>query len=72
MLPKPGAGTATVSSPNARAIFTAIKAGMKIPDSPAADTFSPQGRDLAKQLRKYLPLSYRHSFPSYGRARHWR
>jgi len=62
MLPDPGGGSATVNSPDARAIFTAIKAALEIPDSPAADTFSPQGRDLTKQVRKYLPVSYRHSF----------
>jgi hypothetical protein len=62
MLPDPASGATTVSSPNARAIFTAIKAALAIPDSPAADTFAPQGRDLTKQLRKYLPKSYRESF----------
>lgn len=62
VLPDPGGGATTVNSPDARAIFTAIKKALDIPDSPAADTFSPQGRDLTKQLRKYLPASYRHSF----------
>lgn len=56
----PAAGT--VSAPHARDIFTAIQAALEIPDSPAADTFSPQGRDATKQLRKYLPRSYRQSF----------
>lgn len=56
----PAAGT--VSAPNARDIFAAIQAALEIPDSPAADTFSPQGRDVTKQLRKYLPRSYRQSF----------
>jgi hypothetical protein len=62
VLPDPGGGSATVNSPDARAIFSAIKKALEIPDSPAADTFSPQGRDLTKQVRKYLPVSYRHSF----------
>jgi hypothetical protein len=63
VLPDPGSGAATIHSPNARVIFTAIKDALEIPDGPASDTFSPQGRDLTKQVRKYLPLSYRHSFP---------
>ena len=54
--------TAAVNSPNARTIFTKIKEVLGIPDSAAADTFSPQGRDPGKQLKKYLPLTYRHSF----------
>ena len=58
----PGAGM-TIHSANARAIFTAIKNALEIPDTTAADTFSPQGRDLTKQINKYLPVSYRHSFP---------
>ena len=62
VLPDPVAGPATVNSPNARAIFTAIKNALEIPDGSAADTFAPQGRDLTRQLRKYLPLSYRQSF----------
>ncbi len=53
---------AAVNSPNARTIFTKIKELLAIPDSPAADTFSPQGRDPGKQLKKYLPQSYRQSF----------
>ena len=40
-----------------RPIFTAIKDALEIPDGTAADTFAPQGRDLTRQLRKYLPLS---------------
>lgn len=52
----------TVSSPNARPIFLKIKELLEIPDTPAADTFSPQARDLTRQLRKYLPHSYRESF----------
>ena len=62
VLPDPARGAATVKSGNARDIFTKIKHDLGIPDTPASDTFSPQGRDLAKQLHKYLPLSYRHSF----------
>jgi hypothetical protein len=62
VLPDPGAVPPTVNSPNARAIFTAIKDALEIPDGAAGDTFAPQGRDLTKQLRKYLPRSYRQSF----------
>lgn len=62
VLPDPVGGSATVNSPNARAIFNAIKDALEIPNTPAADTFSPQGR-LTKQVRKYLPVSYRQSFP---------
>jgi hypothetical protein len=62
-LPDPAGGSTTVSSPDARAIFTEIKARLAIPDSPAADTFAPQDRDMTRQLRKYLPVSYRQSFP---------
>jgi len=62
VLPDPGAVLPTVNSPNARAIFSAIKDALEIPDGVAANTFAPQGRDLTKQLRKYLPLSYRQSF----------
>lgn len=62
VLPDPAGGATTIDHPNARAIFTAIKDALEIPDSPAADTFSPQGRDLTRQLHKYLPQSYRESF----------
>ena len=62
VLPDPGSGSATVHSADARAIFTAIKEALEIPDGPAANTFSPQGRDMSKQVRKYLPLTYRHAF----------
>jgi hypothetical protein len=62
VLPDPGAGNPTINHPNARPIFTAIKAALEIPDTPAADTFTPQGRDLTRQLRKYLPASYRSAF----------
>ena len=62
VLPDPGAVPPTINSPNARAIFTAIKDALEIPDGAAADTFAPQGRDLTRQLRKYLPRSYRQSF----------
>lgn len=50
------------AAPNARALFAAIKDALEIPDGAAADTFSPQSPDLAKQLRKYLPKSYRQAF----------
>lgn len=60
--PEPSAGTPTLHSPNARPMFTTIKEALPIPDGPAGDTFSPQGRDLGRQLRKYLPRSYRGSF----------
>lgn len=63
VLPDPGGGSATVNSPDARAIFTAIQEALEIPDSPAADTFSPQGRNLTRQLHKYLPRTYRRAFP---------
>jgi hypothetical protein len=62
VLPNLAAGPRTVHSADARKIFTAIKDALEIPDGAAADTFAPQGRDLSKQLRKYLPLSYRKSF----------
>ncbi|MEV7226741.1 hypothetical protein AB0M79_06905 [Polymorphospora sp. NPDC051019] len=55
--------TGTIGHPHSRAVFTAIKDALDIPDSPAADTFAPQGRDLTRQVRKYLPASYRRSFP---------
>lgn len=61
-LPDPAGGSTTVHSPHARTIFKAIQDALEIPDGPAADTFSPQGRDLSKQVRKYLPASYRQSF----------
>ena len=54
----PGAVT-----PDARAVFTGLKQALEIPDGPAADTFAPQGRDMTRHLRKYLPVSYRQSFP---------
>ena len=61
ILPTGGPAT-TIAHPDARAIFSAIKTSLAIPDSPAADTFAPQDRDLGRQLRKYLPVSYRQSF----------
>ncbi len=63
VLPDPAGAVTTVSSPHARTIFTAIKDALQIPDGPAADTFAPQSRDLSTQLHKYLPRSYRQSFP---------
>jgi hypothetical protein len=62
-LPDPSGMAVTISHPNSRAIFTAIKDALEIPDTAAADTFTPQDRDLTRQLRKYLPTSYRQSFP---------
>ncbi|MEV1144986.1 hypothetical protein [Micromonospora sp. NPDC049799] len=53
----------TLHAAHARDIFTAIGDALEIPDGPAGDTFAPQGRDLGRQLRKYLPVSYRRSFP---------
>lgn len=60
--PDPGGSTTTIHQPDARAIFTAIKAALEIPDTPAADTFAAQSRDMTVQLRKYLPSSYRRAF----------
>lgn len=62
VLPDPAVGAATLRSPDARAIFTAIQTALAIPNSAAADTFAPQSRDAARQLRKYLPKSYRQAF----------
>lgn len=63
VLPDPGGAPVTIDHPDARAIFEAIKQVLAIPDSPAADTFSPRSRDLGRQIRKYLPHSYRQAFP---------
>lgn len=62
VLPDPSAAPATLSSPNARVIFAAIQTSLNIPDTAAADTFAERPRDLARQVRKYLPESYRGSF----------
>ncbi|MFV2084070.1 hypothetical protein [Micromonospora sp. LOL_021] len=56
------AAPATLHAPHARSIFTAIGAALEIPPGPAGDTFAPQHRDTTRQLRKYLPGSYRRSF----------
>lgn len=64
--PDPTSALPTFSHPDARAIFTEIKQQLDIPDGTAADTFSAQSRDLGRQLRKYLPRSYRASFPFTG------
>ncbi|MER7457861.1 hypothetical protein [Micromonospora sp. NPDC126480] len=53
----------TVHAPDARSAFTAIGDALEIPAGPAGDTFAPQHRDPSQQLRKYLPESYRRSFP---------
>ena len=63
VLPDPAAARPPSAAPTPGRSITAIGDALEIPDSPAADTFSPQGRDLTKQVRKYLPLSYRRSFP---------
>lgn len=63
VVPDPVTVPPTIDHPDARTIFTAIKQALSIPDSPAADTFSPQSRDLTRQVRKYLPHSYRQAFP---------
>jgi hypothetical protein len=63
VLPDPASGSPTVDRPHSRAIFTAIKEVLEIPDTAAADTFSAQSRDLSRQVRKYLPRSYRQAFP---------
>lgn len=57
------AGGTIISHPNSRPIFTAIADALDIPNTAAADTFAPQGRDLTRQVRKYLPVSYRQSWP---------
>ena len=54
--------TPRAGAPDARTIFTAIKSALEIPDGAAGDTFSEQRPDAVKQLRKYLPRSYRQSF----------
>lgn len=58
----------TLHAPHARDIFAAIGAALEIPPGPAGDTFAPQDRDTTRQLRKYLPGSYRRSF-GFVRAR---
>lgn len=62
VLPDPTGGQPTVDHPDARAIFTAIKQALAIPDGPAGDTFAPRSRDTTVRLRKYLPRSYRQAF----------
>lgn len=49
-------------APDARAIFEAIRTELAIPDGAAGDTFAPQAPDATRQLRKYLPKSYRQAF----------
>lgn len=48
--------------PDARAIFAAIQGALSIPDGPAGDTFAEQAPDVTRQLKKYLPRSYRRAF----------
>lgn len=54
--------TTRQGAPDSRTIFTAIKQAMAIPDGGAGNTFAPQAPDATRQLRKYLPKSYRQSF----------
>lgn len=54
--------TARAGVPDARAIFTAIKAALPVPDGAAGDTFAEQAPDTTRKLKKYLPRSYRQSF----------
>ncbi len=63
VLPDPTGGSPTIYHPNARTIFEAIQNALDIPDSPAGNTFSAQSRDLNRQVRKYLPGTYRKAFP---------
>jgi len=63
VLPNPAGGSPTIDHPKAREIFGAIQKALNIPDSPAGNTFSAQSRDLNRQVRKYLPGSYRKAFP---------
>jgi hypothetical protein len=56
------ADTPLRNSPDAVAIFEAIQESLGIPAGPGGDTFSEQKPDATKQLRKYLPKSYRGSF----------
>lgn len=63
VLPDPTSGSPTISHPHSQTIFKAIKEALEIPDTAAADTFSAQSRDLTRQVRKYLPRSYRQAFP---------
>ncbi|WP_433359123.1 hypothetical protein [Streptosporangium sp. CA-115845] len=58
----PDGGTPLFHAQDARTIFTAIKGLLEIPDTPAADTFAAQSRDMTRQLRKYLPKTYRQAF----------
>jgi hypothetical protein len=54
--------TVKAGAPDARAIFLAIQEALGIPDGPAGDTFAVQAPDITRQLKKYLPRSYRQSF----------
>ncbi len=56
------APAAPAGHPHARPIFEAIKQALNIPDGPAGDTFTATARDPARQIRKYLPTSYRGAF----------
>ncbi len=50
------------AAPDARAIFSAIKTALAIPDGAGGDTFADQAPEATRQLRKYLPFSYRGAF----------
>lgn len=54
--------TARRAAPDARAIFQAVAQALQIPAGPSGDTFTPQAPDPTRQLRKYLPKSYRQAF----------
>jgi hypothetical protein len=62
IVPDAAGANPTVTHPNSRPIFAAIQEALEIPDTPAADTFSVQSRDMNVQVRKYLPKSYQQSF----------
>jgi len=54
--------TPRTGAPDASAIFTAIREALNIPNGADGDTFSEQKPDPTRQLKKYLPRSYRQSF----------
>ena len=54
--------TPRAGAPDAPTIFAAIQEALGIPSGAAGDTFAEQKPDTARQLKKYLPRSYRQSF----------
>lgn len=62
VVPGPLSVPPTIGHPHSRTIFIAIKTALSIPDTAAADTFAPQARHSVRQIKKYLPESYRTSF----------